>query len=66
MMNQFIFLGKVLLLSAIISILIKHGLDNFLIQSETYLAPIIIFSPVIILFLILFIRQKKALNSSGN
>lgn len=63
MMNQLIFLSKVFLLSAMISILIKHGLDNFLIQSETYLAPIIIFFPVIILFLILFIRQKKALNS---
>jgi hypothetical protein len=63
MMNQVIFLSKVLFLSAMISILIKHGLDNFLIQSETYLAPIIIFAPVIILFLILFIRQRKTINS---
>jgi hypothetical protein len=63
MMNQVIFLSKVLFVSAMISILIKYGLDNFLIQSETYLAPIIIFSPVIILFLILFIRQRKTINS---
>ncbi|BAQ65614.1 hypothetical protein GM3709_2379 [Geminocystis sp. NIES-3709] len=63
MINQIIFLGKVLLLSTIISILIKHGLDNFLIQSETYLAPVIIFSPVIIIFIILLIRQKNTINS---
>lgn len=61
--NQINFLGKVLLVSTIISILIKHGLDNFLIPSETYLAPLIIFSPVFILFIILFIRQQKTINS---
>ena len=63
MINQITFLGKVFLLSTIISILIKHGLDNWLIQSETYLAPFIIFSPVLIIFIILVIRQTKTLNS---
>ncbi|WP_373478838.1 hypothetical protein [Geminocystis sp.] len=57
--NQVLFLFKVLLLSSIISVLIKYGLDNLLIQKQTYLAPIIIFSPVIILFIILFQRQRK-------
>lgn len=57
--NQFFFLFKVLFFSTLISILIKYGLDNLLIQEATYLAPIIIFAPVIIIFIILLIRQNK-------
>ncbi|BAQ60157.1 hypothetical protein GM3708_563 [Geminocystis sp. NIES-3708] len=57
--NQFFFLFKVLFFSTLISILIKYGLDNLLIQEATYLAPIIIFAPVIIIFMILVIRQNK-------
>ncbi|WP_308255631.1 hypothetical protein [Geminocystis sp. GBBB08] len=56
--NQFFFLFKVLFVSTVISILIKYGLDNSLIQQATYLAPIIIFAPVIIIFITLIIRQN--------
>jgi hypothetical protein len=58
MINQFFFLFKVLFFSAIISFIIKYGLDNSLIQEATYLAPIIIFSPVILIFIILVTRQN--------
>ncbi|MBL1210436.1 MAG: hypothetical protein FWJ34_12290 [Geminocystis sp. GBBB08] len=58
MINQFFFLFKVLFVSTVISILIKYGLDNSLIQQATYLAPIIIFAPVIIIFITLIIRQN--------
>lgn len=57
--NQSFFLLKVLFLSSFISVLIKYGLDNLLIQKLTQLAPIIIFSPVIVIFIVLVIRQNN-------
>lgn len=56
--NQLFFLVKVLFFSAIISIFIKYGLDNSLIQEATYLAPVIIFAPVVLIFIILITRQN--------
>lgn len=60
--NQFFFLSKVLFFSTIISFIIKYGLDNSLIQEATYLAPIIIFAPVILIFIILVTRQNLPSN----
>lgn len=56
--NQLFFLVKVLFISVFISIFIKYGLDNSLIQEATYLAPVIIFVPVVLIFFILVTKQN--------
>lgn len=61
MTDQIFFLGKVLLLSTVISVSIKYGLPWLLsfANYSIYFALSIIFLPVIILTIILFLRQKK-------
>ncbi len=59
MNDQLFFLGKVVLLSALISVLIKYGFFNLAISYPVYSSLILIFSPVIILAITLFLRQKQ-------
>jgi hypothetical protein len=59
MIEQLFFLVKVLLLSVLISVLIKYGFLNLAIDYPVYSSLILIFSPVIILGSILFLRQRK-------
>jgi hypothetical protein len=57
--SQFLFILKIIFISAITSFFIKYGLDNFLIiDHQIYLALTIILSPTLILFFILLIKQK--------
>lgn len=58
--SQLLFIAKVLLLSAIISFLIKYGLDNWLWEiNTTFLAITIILSPVVILLIVFTLRYRN-------
>lgn len=65
--NQIFFLGKVIFLSTIISLIIKYGLENWILEiDETFLAIFIISSPVITLAIILFVKHQQELNKSSS
>lgn len=63
--SQFFFLLKVILLSTVISFIIKYGLDNWIFEiNETFLAVFIISFPVITLAGILIFKHQQELNKS--
>ncbi|WP_342596613.1 hypothetical protein VKI21_10340 [Cyanobacterium aponinum UTEX 3222] len=63
LVNQFFFLSKVILLSTLISFIIKYGLDNWILEiNETFLAIFIISFPVITLVIILLIKHQRELS----
>ncbi len=63
--SQFFFLSKVIVLSTIISLIIKYGLDNWILEiNRTFLALFIISSPVIALAIILLFKHQQELNKS--
>ncbi|MTF37456.1 hypothetical protein GGC33_00695 [Cyanobacterium aponinum 0216] len=63
MVNQFFFLSKVILLSTLISFIIKYGLDNWILEiNETFLAIFIISFPVITLVIILLVKHQRELS----
>lgn len=65
--SQFFFLAKVILLSTIISLIIKYGLDDWIWEiNETFLAIFIISSPVITLAIILLFKHRQELNKSSS
>lgn len=63
LVNQFFFLSKVILLSTLISLIIKYGLDNWILEiNETFLAIFIISFPVITLVIILLVKHQRELS----
>ncbi|AFZ52541.1 hypothetical protein VKI22_03830 [Cyanobacterium aponinum UTEX 3221] len=63
LVNQFFFLSKVILLSTLISFIIKYGLDNWILEiNETFLAIFIISFPVITLVIILLVKHQRELS----
>ncbi|MBD2393176.1 hypothetical protein H6G11_02775 [Cyanobacterium aponinum FACHB-4101] len=61
--NQFFFLSKVILLSTIISFMIKYGLDNWILEiNETFLAIFIISFPVVTLAVTLLVKHQRELS----
>lgn len=64
--NSFFFILKVLIISTLISIIIKYVLSNFNLISQTYLALPIVFTPTVIVFIILFYKSLSSKNATDN
>jgi len=63
LVNQFFFLSKVILLSTLISLIIKYGLDNWILEiNETFLAIFIISFPVVTLTITLLVKHQRELS----
>ncbi|AFZ47694.1 hypothetical protein Cyast_1738 [Cyanobacterium stanieri PCC 7202] len=62
--NSFFFILKVLVISALISIIIKYVPSNFNLISQTHLALPIVFTPTIIVLIILSYRSLSAKDMS--
>lgn len=62
--SQFFFLSKVIVLSTIISFIIKYGLDNWIWEiNEVFLAIFIISFPVVTLAFVLLLKHRRELNN---
>lgn len=65
--SQFFFLSKVIVVSTIISFIIKYGLDNWIFAiNETFLAIFIISFPVVTLAFVLLFKHRRELNNSSS